>query len=142
MSRLYLSASFRDECRDRIAGVFVARGLQAPVFRRWGEDEVRLLGQFDHSGRTHEIEISEGDIVMTQGKQLFECYLRDEYGDNESLIQGFTDRLGRYLSGGGWAGPAEADLGAWVHGGFRWLVRAWRRGRRARPGNDRRGTTS
>jgi hypothetical protein len=133
MSRLYLSASFRDECRDRIAGVFVACGLRAPVFRRWGEGEVRLLAEFDHAGRTHEIEISEDDIVMTQGKHLFECYLLEEHRDPESLIQAFTDRLGRYLSGGDWARPAEPSFRAWVCGGFRRLVRGWREGHRPRP---------
>jgi hypothetical protein len=140
MPGLYLSASFRDECRDRIAGVFVACRLRPPDFRRWGDREVRLLARFEHAGRIHEIEISEDDIVMTQGKQLFECYLREEHRNPESLIQAFTYRLGRYLSGGDWARPTEPGLRAWVCGGFRRLVRGWREGHRPRPGDGSRGT--
>ena len=141
MPQLYLPPPFREECRERIAAVITSRGLPPPTFRAWGDDEVRFLAQFEHAGCLHEIEISEHDIVMTQGRQLFECYLRGEYRDNESLIQGFTDRLGRYLSGGGWAGPDETKLFAWVCGAFRRLVCGWSQGHRPRSGNDSRDTT-
>ena len=65
---------------------------------------------FQFNGDEHILAIYEDNINMTQGPNLYESYMPEEFKSDEALIEGFTTRLQRYLSGGGWAGPREKGL--------------------------------
>jgi hypothetical protein len=109
MSRIRLTSELRTRCRDQIAAVLAAHGLEAPLFR--GTDgRAWLSGQFEYHGRTHVINIDDDNVVMLVGTQLFECYQSSEFESADSLISSFTERLARYLDGGAWAGPDEKGL--------------------------------
>ena len=97
---------FREPCRDRVMATFSALGLDVPGFREV-EDANYLLAEFEHRGRTHRIEIYDDSVVMLEGRHLFEAYMAKENESTQSLIDGFTTRLSRYLTGGPWEGPDE-----------------------------------
>lgn len=110
MARTLLTAELKAECRDRIVAVFAARDIEAPAFMKIAANRTSLSGQFRHQGRLHEIMIDDDNVVMLAGKQLLECYMPAEFESAESLIASFSERLGRYLDGGAWAGPNEKGI--------------------------------
>lgn len=122
MPRARISSEFRERCRARLVGVFAGLGLQLPRFREVRGERPSLTAQFEHQGRSHDIEIYADDVVMLEGKSLYECYLRREYRNDESLIEGFASRLSRYLTGGSWAGPDEQGWPEKVADGLRRLL--------------------
>jgi hypothetical protein len=76
------------------------QALYSPFHTGGGKPPVRYAN-FKHKGEEYEIVISD-NIVMTTGNQLFECYLREELGDDEVLISSFAKRLDRFLTEGSW----------------------------------------
>jgi hypothetical protein len=97
---------FRKACRERVVTTFTTLGLAAPGFREV-EGGRYLVAEFEHRGRTHRIEIYDDSVVMLEGRYLFEAYMPKENESEQALIDGFTARLSRYLTGGPWDGLDE-----------------------------------
>lgn len=66
-----------------------------------------LSHSFVRNGQRYRIEIYEDSVVMHQGDRLFEPYMTQEFESDQAQIQGFCERLDRYLGGGDWEGPNE-----------------------------------
>jgi hypothetical protein len=110
MHRLRLSKEFAARCRDRILDVFASLDLEPPRFQAREGNLPYIAGEFAHGGRTYRIEIYNENVVMHEGGRYYECYMRDEFQNEESLIRGFAIRLTRLLSGGPWEGPDEKSV--------------------------------
>lgn len=110
MARLATSKDFKVRCRDRVLEVFASLGGEAPTFRALRGDLEYLSGDFQHEGRTYTIEIYDENVLVQEGKHRYECYLREEWVSEESLLNGFASRLTRLLSGGPWAAPGEGSF--------------------------------
>jgi hypothetical protein len=54
------------------------------------------------------VAIYDDEINIVQGPNLYECFLPDEFGSDEALVESFATRLRRLLSGGDWATPTPA----------------------------------
>lgn len=121
MACLHLSPDVQQRYRNEIEGVFAKLGLQPPAFHLVDNSGV-LVGEFRHNGRLYQIEIQSGNVVMVGGEQLFECYLRSEFRDEQSLINGFAARLERYLSAGLWRHPDERGLSDWLRDAVKKVV--------------------
>lgn len=94
-------SSFQELAVRHLRTVLDKRGFTT-TFRQAASGERPLVATFVHGGKAHEIEIFEDSVVMTSGRQLFEIFLRDEFGSSEIEITSFTKRLDRYLQGGEW----------------------------------------
>ncbi len=117
------SKDFRRLCKERVASTFAALGLEVPLFYDVPGHQY-AVAELKHRGQIHKIEVYDDDVVMLAGKSLFECYMRDEWQNEDTLISGFTTRLTRYLSGGSWEGPNEERLPYKIGAAFK---RLWRR---------------
>jgi hypothetical protein len=62
---------------------------------------------FFFNGEEHVLSVYEENINLTQGPNLYECYMPEEFESDETLIEGFAARFKRYLLGGEWKGEDE-----------------------------------
>ncbi len=82
-----------------------------------------FAADFVLNGREHTIGVYDDDVTMTAESRLFECYLRREYLSEATLVDGFSARLTRYLSGGPWDDPDEQGVLELIKGKMKGLFR-------------------
>lgn len=118
--RIRGSRELQDACAARLAEVLTRNGYDEIRFEYRTDGVPRYAAGFEFQGKEHEIEVYEDGPVMTSGGQLFESYLPEEFESEEALLDGFSERLDRYLAGGEWKGPREpgflASLGLFFRG--------------------------
>jgi hypothetical protein len=106
-----VAPTFVDRCRDAVALVFQSEGFEAPHFSASDTgDQEFWVATFRLRGEEHRIEIARDLPMLYVGNRRLECYLPEEFENQDALIKGFAARLRRLLSGGSWGDPAEQGL--------------------------------
>lgn len=99
--------SFQQRAIERIGGILGEHHVRYSEFAPKVGGQVVFWTSFMFEGQEHVLAIFEGSINMQQGKNLYESYMPDEFKSAEDLIEGFAQRLDRYLGGGAWQGTHE-----------------------------------
>lgn len=100
--------TFIETARPLVEDVLRKHGL-ATEGETIGEGSQRFFRyRFTYRSIPHNIELATDSPWMYAGEIRFECYLRPEWRNFQTLAEGFVKRLDRYLSGGPWAGQDEA----------------------------------
>lgn len=86
----------------RLGAVLEKHGFENVNFEEVTNGLDRLVATFTWNGRVYEIEIYADAVVMLSGKQMFEIFLKEEFGTPEIEISSFAKRLHRYLGEGEW----------------------------------------
>lgn len=98
---------FQTSARTALDRVLAAHDIAVPAWEERRDGLLRMQGNFEAYGRTHEVYIYHDQITMTSGQQLFENYLTHEFETDEAHIAAFATRLDRYLTSREWAGENE-----------------------------------
>lgn len=93
--------AFQTEAAARIDRLLAAHGIPHGGFRTGGGVPPVIFTTFGRPDGSYEIVIS-NNIVMTHGRQLYECFLPLEVRSDEALLDAFLQRLDRFLTGRGW----------------------------------------
>lgn len=107
MARIRGGRIFQELAVQRLTEVLVKHGKSEAGFRYVTQGFPHFSTDFDFKGKMHNIAVFVNDVTMYEDDSLFECYMPEEFKSESALIEGFTNRLDRYLSGGPWEGPDE-----------------------------------
>lgn len=100
-------SGFQAAAVEKIQAVLEKHGIKTEGFRLNLGARKAYWASFPFRGEEHTVAVYDDNVNMQQGPNLFECYMPDEFKSDASLIEGFSSRLDRYLSGGDWAGEGE-----------------------------------
>lgn len=114
---------FQRACSRRLAEVLSGHGLGPATFVLGEGAPEWYWMSFQIAGKDHRIEIYPKIVVMHQDDRYFESYMPYEFKSEASLVDGFANRLDRYLSGGPWADPSEQSFAEVVKGKLARLFR-------------------
>ena len=96
-------AGFQVRAAKSIEDVLVRSGIAADFEE---QNDTRYV-EFDWKGRLYTVAIFAGEMNMREGRNLYECYLREEFASKDVYINSFCSRLERFLRDGEWKAPRE-----------------------------------
>lgn len=96
-------AAFQARAAKIIENVLVSSGID-PDFEE--QNDTRYV-EFDWKGKRYIIAIFAGELNMREGRNLYECYLRQEFSSEDAYINAFCSRLDRFLHDGEWRASQE-----------------------------------
>lgn len=102
-NRMNQATTFHARAAKIIEQVLATNGIAADLEE---QGNARSL-EFDWQGNRYTIAIFADEINMREGKNLYECYLREEFESDDTYIHAFCARLSRFLRDGEWKAPQE-----------------------------------
>ena len=115
--------AFQAEAMKRLAEVLRKHKILFSDFSVNRGAKTAFFTSFTFAGEEHLLAIYDDEINMTQGPNLFESYMPNEFKSGATLIEGFETRLNRYLGGGCWEDPAEKGLADFIKEKVKYLLR-------------------
>jgi hypothetical protein len=117
---------FQLHCVDHVRSVLARNGISYSGFEVEGESDPWVKAEFSFQGKPHLVQITSDMVVMWAGENaedLYEPYMSSEFKTGRALIEGFANRLDRYLGGGPWAGPDEPGFLDFLWSGIKRVLR-------------------
>ena len=117
---------FVESAQEAVSLVLRQHGIVPDFKTQAHQGNLWLSQSFTWNRQSHRIEIYEDSVVMHQGDRLFEPYMTQELESDQAQIQGFCERLDRYLGGGDWGVRTRTDQSGFLGGCSRrsvWIAR-------------------